>query len=81
MLNISRSIPVRRALIKDLKVGDWVWDEINEEPAIFEGWHNGSYVLRWMSDVNAGDHSGWCAWDKDGNGMPTEFEVLRVTES
>jgi hypothetical protein len=58
--------------IRDLKPGDVVWDDLNDEPAVFECWSNwqGCYILYWPSMRRDGRGGEFCAWDKDSSGQP-----------
>lgn len=44
--------------VEQLQHGDRVWDEINDEEAVYDGWYHGSHVLDWASEYPLG---GFCA--------------------
>lgn len=66
--------------IKDLKPGDVVWDTLNDEEAVFEGWssYQGCYTLRWPSFGYF--DGGFCAWDKDACGQPSMWRRVVMNE-
>jgi len=59
--------------IASIEAGTWIWDDRNDEPALFHGWSNyqGCYIAEWQTD---GD---FCLFAEEF-GRPTMLEVLRV---
>jgi hypothetical protein len=58
--------------IAEIPTGSWIYDDINDEAALFHGWsqRESCYIASWTS---GGD---FCLFDLDGNRRPQQPEVL-----